>query len=85
MLGSLDLSFIILLQRENRQEVLATYITVSYFDCFIQIVNLSGIKGDLEVKYCKGIPKLTMGCFKLQDEQNPLKTVFIFSFTSILL
>lgn len=35
MLGSLDLSFIILLRRENRQEVLATYITVSYFDCFI--------------------------------------------------
>lgn len=32
---SMDLSFIILLQRENRAEVLAAYITVSYFDCFI--------------------------------------------------
>ena len=41
---------------------------------FFQLVNLSVIKGDLKIKHCKAFPKLTVGCFTQQDEENPLQT-----------
>lgn len=51
---------------------------------FFQLVNLSAIKGDLKIKHCKAVPKLTMGCFTQQDEEHTLQTTggIFFSFTS---